>query len=723
MIVAMLAAQLAVSTPGAYASEALRSFVADVAAANARVPRALGKYEVMVESDVVAATTTADGAERVLGVEQVAQRVVWGRHGGIEQQVVGYRAEAAMLTPMSALATHGWTIPVLYGNRFDLLLGPYETSRERDTDGRRRGRLDAVHPLAADRDAIYRFEGGDTVEVIAERDRRIPVVRIDVAPVPLQAPSRPTTVFRGALYVDAARHQLIGMRGEILEIGGRPSLAGRLAWQLARTRGYVDVRNREVEGRYWLPGAQRLEVQVSSGVTGSGQLVWRFHNRFGAYRITPADTTSTAYADTSGWMQATTRELHVANDSVLATFDAWTAPIGAASAALRATDFADIRRTSAVASTALEWYVPSFDESLRFDRVEGVYSGGGLRVRAVGPSSDLAVGAYAGWAWSAQTVRGGAFVEGDRHRWRWSVAARRSIDVTNDFAALPQRARTLAALIGGRDDADYVDRRTLGVTIDRAFARQRSVLRLEVGAGADHGVASVVSRGLVRRDSAFRENRPVTEGRYRRARLSVVWHRDVRAELARPGWSATAAAEAAGGELRWTRIDAGAGWRGPVGPLTATARLDGSVVGGSHVPLQQILEVGREAGMPGFAYKELGGDRGAIGRLSLRYRLPFLQRPIPARRGVLPSLAPLLAAGIRAVAIDASPETLASLEAFGTRPTAGALAARATRPTGGVRASTSAGVMLFGGAVFAGLSRRVDAAGAWRWTVMHGTAF
>ena len=62
---------------------------------------------------------------------------------------------------------------------------------------------------------------------------------------PAAVPKVETTVLRGELMLDAATHQLISLRGEILEVGGPRSVAKRLREGMFTAVGYLDLQSRE----------------------------------------------------------------------------------------------------------------------------------------------------------------------------------------------------------------------------------------------------------------------------------------------------------------------------------------------------------------------------------------------------------------------------------------------------------------------------------------------
>src|SRR5690606_6841626 len=75
----------------------------------------------------------------------------------------------------------------------------------------------AMHPFSARRDEVYRFTGGDTVDIIDLPDRRLHIVRVHVQA--RGATARPTLVFEGDIDIDAERLHIVRMQGRLIPSG------------------------------------------------------------------------------------------------------------------------------------------------------------------------------------------------------------------------------------------------------------------------------------------------------------------------------------------------------------------------------------------------------------------------------------------------------------------------------------------------------------------------
>lgn len=767
MVVLILFAQLALRD-STYSSPALRDLVSDAALRNRLVPAQLAAYEARVESEIAFVLRRPEGIEGTAQIEQTASDVRWDRSGAYEQRVVGYRAVSSSISP-SALGymRQAWTVPVLYGNRLSLFFGR-DTTRRRPRREERRETV-AVHPLAEDRERVYRYSGGDTVVTITLADnRRIRIVRVFVEPKP--AISKPTVIFRGEMDLDATYRHIVRLRGHFMELGSSRSAARQAMGTMARAIAYVELVNAEVEGQFWLPSYQRIEAQVMFRAAGDTRSVMRVISRFGDYRIqsgrdssgtllaqgpagpdsavanaavspasaggvaSPTASESVAGVLPSDTMVAKHHRLLVAPRDSLERFAEWRLPIGRVTGEVQAEDFDDIAPDvwRPTGPPRAEFGVPKFSELVRYNRIEGAYTGAGVRMRLRDAAPGVTLAAYGGWAWSEQTARGGVLAERARaaSRWRSSARVERVLDNTNDLRAPFDDLATIPALFFTVDDFDYVDRRAATLGLARAFGRARNVvLRLESGVAQDRGATLHASRGLFKGDSGFRANRLVANGDYARNALVLEVNPDVAAELVLPGFGATLSYERGDGDLEWQRAEARLLARRVHGPVTLAARFDAGAVFGSEIPPQRIFEVGSEQGLPGYEYKEFAGDRAVVARGLVMYGLPLLRAPIRVRPSFyLPPIMPALAFGVQSGWTDATRDGLRSIARLGGRPhpcsldplcdPAGPLPhIPLSVPTGRIRTSVSMGLRFFGGALGLELARAIDQKDAWGWRV------
>ena len=723
----------AARAPG-YATPALAAIVDVASRNNRRVPPALQGYRARVESEMALLLKRAEGQEIAASLEQAASRVTWRRTGEYTQHVEGYRATQLALSPtVMGMMRDAWTVPVLYGNRLMLLFGADTARRTGRTRTRTQRRVHfAEHPLGEERDRFYTFAGGDTVARVRMQGRTVDLVRVRVTP--RSGFAKRVVVFSGELDLDARRLQLVRMRGRFIETGPMPPRRGLPNPIVAASEplAFLELENQEVNGAWWLPSMQRIEMQVSFPRLGDARSVLRVVSRWRDYEVDAAgdaerlaavargDTANLAdpaMAIAADTMPVRAHRLTMAAPDSLSMHGGWKAELGAATAATRVEDFADVApdRWRPTGRPRVDWRVTRASDLLHFNRVEGAYTGYGVELRMRDRAPGVAARANAGWAWGDEAVRGRAQLE--RVRGAWSVGARggRAADVTNDFRAAMDSGNSLGALFG-EDAYDYVDRRSAGLFVARQLSPVASrplVARVEVGAGRDAAMANSLARGPIS-DRTFRENRGVAAGGYGRAVAQLELDPDMAAEGLRPGVGALIHAEAASGDLGWTRIEARVLARRQRGNATVVARGDAGALFSDQPPPQQLFELGGTV-LPGYEYKEFAGDRAAVGRVLAMYTFPVLRAPLRLSRGLaLPGLSPGVSVGWQSgwASVGDREATDAAVFALGARGLD--VPVPVSRPTDGVRSSYDLRLRFFGGAVSAGAARAAERGARWR---------
>jgi hypothetical protein len=637
-------------------------------------------------------------------------------------------------------------VPSLYGNRLALLFGrdtarrgpppaaagtgrPTATAQrpagERITGSRNPpGTTYAVHPLAADRERVYRFSGGDTVENLKVGNRVIRIVKLDVtAKTPL--PPR-TTVFTGEIDLDADRKHMVRMRGTFATTVETP--AGPLrVFAASQLEGaiFVELVNSEVNQEYWLPSYQRFDFQAMAATMGDAKAIFRIISRFHDYAVTlPESTLDILATDT---LRTRPHVLSIAPADSLSRFRAWHEEMGTASASVSADDFDDVAPTRwrASGTPVVRLQAERLSDLVRFNRVEGLFTGLGVSARMRDAAPGLTLRALAGYAWTERTVRGRASAELDRGEWTYLAQAGRSLDITNDFRNPFTDGLTIGSPFG-LDDYDYVDRYTAGASVTRALAKRRVVARLEVGWADDRLTVEHLAHAPFGR-AAYLANRGVTPGQYLRSAITLQWHPDVSAEFMRTGFGAQFSYLRGDGELNFQRAELMLNMRRNAGRWTLASRFDAGAVLGVPPP-QQLFELGRQ-NLPGYDYKEFAGNQAVVLRGLVMYRLNVLQAPWRlTQRFWLPAPAPALSLALQSGWTGVSGEVARdAMVRLGTTLVVDSLGRALTVPvsmiTGNARASAAVGVRFFGGAVGVSLERAVDRVAPWRFRVEFGQDF
>ncbi len=710
-----LTQQPIVRADSTYASAALRAAVERASIVNRTVPRALAAYRAHVESEIAIVGHKPDGVEGAVQIEQTANEVTWWRDGSYEQRVQGYRAR--MLGPSVSLLSNlrfAWTVPSLYGNRISLFFGR-DTARSRDSTRSQRAPYRAVHPFATDREAYYKYTGGETATRVRVNGRLVTVIRVHVEPS--RAPPPSVVVFSGDVDVDADRSHIVRMRGRFLATTPNTSLRQRILATALQGVGYVELVNAEVSEQFWLPAYQRVELQATT-MFSETRGVFRIISRFREYEINPATSHLMASADSIGdTLVVRPHRLTWAPADSLAryggAFGKWERANGDETSRTNANDFDDIAPANLRASgpPVLRPQVRRFNEFFRFDRVEGAYTGYGAELKLRDAAPGVTMRGNAGWAWEEKTIRGTLEAELARGRWQTTLRGARTLAHTNDFTSVFDVGATITALFG-TDDYDYVDRRSLSLGLAREVARGQSVIRLQSGWGSDHAEIRRVRNAPLSKRDTFRLNRPVTAGDYWRTAASLDWNPSVTGEFLETGVGASAHYERGDGGLRWQRAEARFTARQNVGEITLAARVDGAITS-AGAPPQQLLELGGTGSLDGYSYKSFVGDRAALARGLVYYTLPLFRSPIRIFRYLIPGLSPAPGLGISAGWSDVTSVTARELDIV--------YGAGSWRSTDGTRATLTAGVRLFGGAISVGVARPLDHRARWRGVVLAGS--
>lgn len=696
----------------------------DQASRNNQLPDSLISYTANIETEIAIVLRREEGTEAVAAIEQVASALRWNRTGFYDQRVQGYRAQqTGANVSMLTLFQTGWLNPVLYGNR--LRVRPRSSESRGRAAAVSRGRdgndtLPAVHPLATDRDRYYTFTGGDTVVTMRAGDRTIPIAHVRVRPRP--DVREKVVLFDGEMDLDATRGELVRLRGYFLRTGTSRS---PLARTLADAVAYVEYENGERSGAYWLPATQRIELQASLPVIGDSRAVIRIVSRFADMQVNDTVLDAATLAKADSLRAIARRPLTYASTDSLTRFARWRNGLGSITEGMHSDDFQDIGpdRWRTNGQPRFDLAAPRAADVLHFNRVEGLFTGVGGKWTLRDAAPGVTVRANGGYAWAEQTARGRVSVERVRGPWTLEARGGRSMDITNDFRVPFDSGNSLGALFGSLDPYDYVSRNFASVGVVRRVGDRRWLARAEVGYADDRWRPSQYIRGPLG-GNAFRENRGVTEGSYVRSSATLEWHPDRAAEFVKPGLGARLFYERGDGTLSWQRVEARVNGRKPVGPLVLIARGDVGLVTGSRMPSQQLFELGRYQNLPGYADKAFAGSRAASLRGSAIYTSKYLRNPVRVGRSLwLPALNPGLSVGLQSGWTDAP--SAAAREAMlglipGYDPNLLASWAPVSVTTGRVRASVSAGVRLFGNAVFLGATRPVDQAAPWRGLVGFG---
>jgi hypothetical protein len=711
MISLLLIAQLAVARPApesTYSTPALRRLVERASVENHDPPPSLRGYKSRIETELSMMIRDTLGREQTAQIEQLASTATWTRDQRYDLHVIGYRSQNIGV-PYSMLSfVQAWTVPTLYGDR--LRLGVYfSAANARDT-------LVAVHPFAPDRGRYYRFTGGDTVTTLRAGSRTIPVVRIHVTPM-----IRDTTrlaAFDGEIDLDGDRAQIIRMRGQFVVMGGQPSRGARVASKLGIVAAaYAEFVNAEIDGMYWLPAFQRTEFQMSLPFLGQNRPIFRLVSSISQISVDTIGVLSSESAHAPH-----VRVTWAPSDSVDA-FSSWDRDLGALTTSVHSNDFDDVAPDAwrATGPPRVDLFPTTLDRMLRFNRIEGPFTGIAPSIDFRGAAPGLTASAFGGWAWAEKTARGGAFLSYKRSNVIAAMRAERALASTNDFAPPLSSDPGLGALLGSVDNYDYIDRRTAEISLTRVLGSVNTALAtLEVGVDDDRPERANIAHGLLPSGTPFRANRGAYSGTSRRLSAELEIHPDVSGELVSPGVGARLRVDAANGDLDWTRAELRVSARKYVGPISIVAEANGGMLFGANPPPQRLFELGGDESLPGYDYKQFVGDRAALFRAFSSYRLGLWKRPLRVWHAILlPGVSPSVAVSVQG--------GWSELSSVGATTAANALTAGtslvAPETTHGARATAGAGLTFFSDLLHVGVAQPIDRKAPLRVVAGFGATF
>ena len=703
-----------------YSTPALRDFISRAAVQNRAPPPSLTGYSAKVETELAFILRDSLGREIVGQIEQLAARADWERSGLYELHVVGFRSQS-LGAPYSALTfTRMYTVPTLYGNRLVIGMNDGIARTKADTIASRKrlqrdtaaGRdpFRAIHPLAADRDAYYRFSGGDTVATIYSRDRAIRLLRVEVTTV--KQPTSNFAAFVGELDFDADRHQLVRMRGRLESVTTQKDpLFVRSTGAVAIA--FMEFENAEINGQYWLPSYQRSEFQAQMGILGDVRPIYRIVSRFRNYR-TEANGDTVAELSAMDSMPRTQAKLTFASRDSVSRYGEWQENLGIASGRVGSDDFVDLAPDvwKTTGKARFDYWPRRLEDVARYNRVEGMFTGVSGMVRFRDQFPGLVTRGYVGFAWEEQTLRGALSASLSRGRWIHGARVERTLASTNDFLTVLDNGLSIGPLFSGIDDNDYVDRWTGAVSVTRVIRDiDRAILTTEGAFVRDFPERARLKNGLMG-SIPYRPNRPAMRGDYGRSTTTLEWHPKVTGEALSPGLGARLTYEVAAGDLDWQRVEARLAmrryWRG----IVFASRIDGGALFATTLPPQIMYELGGGYDLPSYSYKEFGGDRAALGRGIAAYHFPFFRSPLRLGGLVLPGISPGIGTGVQAGWSEASsPAAQSALQLLGSVPTQG------------IRATADVRLTLLSGAIGAGFARPIDEPGKWKPFFVWGASF
>ncbi len=474
---------------------------------------------------------------------------------------------------------------------------------------------DVIHPLAPEGPESYEYRLTDSVR-LSTRDAARSVYEVAVRP---RDPSRPRVI--GTLSLDAASGDLIRFRFSFTPSSYLDASLEDLS---------VTLENGIVEGRWWLPWRQEIEIRRRlTWLDLPARSIIRGRWEIGEYSLNSEVPRAVRFGPMIGGLR-----------QPVESSAAWPAPLEEAirdvARPVEEGDLAELRdevaaladgaRLSGLARARLG--ISSVSDVARVNRVQGLALGFGLSL-SLAPGLQFRPRAAIGTADGAATAEASL-------RWRrgatdLTLSGGRAVVDIGDRPVASGVVRSLMAQEGGRDFGDYVrlDRLTAGVT---RRLNPGATLRADLGIERSGSLVTEATPSSGR----YRANPALGVGRLGVARLGLILER---ARLDRDGaFRLGLGLEGGSGDRDFGRATAELELRGPAGPGVVALRLMAGE-GTNQLPAYRSFAIGGWGTLPGEDFRAFGGRRVALGWVE--YRLAV---PVP---GI--SLGPLFSTGNRII--------------------------------------------------------------------------
>jgi hypothetical protein len=560
------------------------------------------------------------GSPRIIKADELALEIYWKAPDQSKQRIIGRRDTTLMPTDIEYHRDH---LGIVQNNFPEIIrLGDGEEVR------------DVPHPLSPAGLREYDFAISDSLRMALPGRPPIDVYEVKVRP---RNDRLPRVI--GALYIEKEAGQVVRMAFSFTS-------AAFLDRQLEELS--VVLVNRLVEGRYWLPSQQEIEIRRSATwMQYPVRTIIRGRWEIGGYNVNVA----------LGPVLFTGPEIVDAPRAEMERFQFEGRLLEILPPDVRVTTDEDVRRVQAearalVRAQALSRPRPArfaartVSDILRYNRFEGIAVGAGVG-RGLGVGTSVQLGARYGV--DDRQVRGGATLRWERASGpALELAARRDL---RELADVPQRSTVMNSLLAqefGDDATDLYGVDALSFRMASALGiRGRGALTLSAERHASLAVTARPASGT------FDPAMPVDRMDALRAAVELDW-----AELAAGGGTLDAgvtvrvlahrggATGGAGGGADDAALPAvgtttmraalRADWTGTIRGLDVVSRTHlAAVTGAGRVPLQELVFLGGPGSAPGYALHALAGRAGGYQRIEAGVGVPFVRIPL-GRFGEIP---------------------------------------------------------------------------------------
>ncbi len=530
----------------------------------------------------------------VIKSDELMVEVYWGAPDRSKQRVVGRRDTLLLPTDIAYHRDHLGIVQ----NNFPAII------RLGDGDEVR----DVPHPLSEQGAATYDYRITDSLSIRLS-DRTIDVMMVSVRPKDDRAAAAV-----GAVYIDRVTASVVRMTLSFT----RAALKDRQLQDVS-----VILENGLVDGRFWLPRRQEIEIRRS--------VTWMDFPAMGIIR----GRWEVCCVQANAGVPPRTfvgPEIVEAPRSEQRRYPFEGTVLGGLPDDIRALDDETVRRVQeearalvrAGALARAETATPSargVSDLIRFDRAEGLALGLGVS-QSLGAGFNVRAGGRYGTA--DHTWKGRASL-----RWRSAGGVTVEASLLDDFA----QAGEVAEVSGLRNS---IAAQELGSDWTDPYSARGAHLRAEVPLGARSRVALTLSderqRPLALRavPASGRFEPLIAADSVRSSALALEWRRRSSAAPSASRWDATvgltgaiADPEGAASASRYARIAADLEALAARGDWALAAR---SIVAATTagVPTQALVRFGGPVTAPGYPFHGLEGTAGISQRLELRRRVPFL---------------------------------------------------------------------------------------------------
>lgn len=573
---------------------------------------------------------------RIVKADELALEVYWRAPNLSKQRIVGRRDTLLLPTDIAYHRDHLGIVQ----NNFPAIIRLGEGDEVRDVP----------HPLSRDGLTLYDFAIADSLRILLP-GREVNVYEVRVRP---KDDRQPRVV--GAVYIDREAGQVVRMALSFTR-------AALLDTQLEDVS--IVLENRLVEGRFWLPSRQEIEIRrtgtwLDYPVRGIIRGRWEIgdyainqglsYALFGGFEIVQAPP-----AEQKRHVWSTPRVLDSLPPDVRVTTDADVRRVQEEARALVRARALQRTRTVALSARGISDFV-------RFDRVEGLALGGGLTQR-LGAGLSIAGRARYGMDDRAAKWQG-------RLDWQNGSGTLLRAFAQRDFRELgdePERSRAVNSLAAQEFASDYTDPyrvESVGIAFEHApvgeplwhfeaaFESMRTLAANATPvAGRFLGLVDVPPNRYAR--FSLRRERPTSLWLLGTELRTAVELRTLRSEREPIACLATSCFPPFT-TLRGSFI---ADLERPIGRQRILLHTLAGAVGGRDdvIPAQELFYFGGPVSAAGYEFHQLVGRVGLSQRLEWRAPIPFFALPL-GRFGKVPASA-TLAPYAQVVAIGGAPIT------------------------------------------------------------------